>query len=79
MPDSVSLSQTDGVNENGKEPFDYTRFIQYYLHDTGNCLPLTGDESEDVKKEYEMRYNWHPEIKTVKEFAAYLNKADQAS
>ena len=67
-------------NTNGdKEPFNYEKFVKLYLHDTGDCQQLTGCESENVKKEYEMRYNWHPEIKTIAEFADFLNRIDETS
>lgn len=64
---------------NDKEPFDYAKFAKLYLHDTGDCQQLTGDEDDDVVEEYEMRYYWHPEIKTVEEFADWMNKADENS
>ena len=69
----------EDVAEDGKEPFDYEKFVKLYLHDTGDCLELTGDEDEDVKEEYEMRYYWHPELKTIAEFAEYLNSYDENS
>lgn len=62
-----------------KEPFDYDKFVKLYLHDTGDCQQLTGDEDEDVKEEYEMRYYWHPELRTVAEFAEYMNRSDENS
>lgn len=62
-----------------KEPFDYEKFTRRYLHDRGSCQKLTGQESDGVKAQYERRYYDHPEIKTVKEFADYLNEMDATS
>lgn len=63
-------------DETKKEPFDYEKFAQLYLHDRGSCQKLTGQESDGVKAQYERRYYDHPEIKTVKEFADYLDEMD---
>lgn len=62
-----------------KEPFDYEKFAKRYLHDRGSCQKLTGQESDYVRSQYERRYWDHPEIKTVKEFADYLNEMDATS
>lgn len=64
---------------NGKEPFDFEKFATLYLHDTGDCKQLTQRESEAVKKEYERKYYVrHPEIKTVSDFADYLNSIENS-
>ena len=79
MPNERTLKQVDDNVTRDKEPFDYEKFVKLYLHDTGDCQQLTGDEDEDVREEYEMRYDWHPEIKTVAEFADFLNSIDETS
>lgn len=37
---------------------------------------LTGEESDDVKAQYEEMYYDHDEIKTIVEFGDYLDKMD---
>lgn len=59
-----------------KEPFDYKKFVEHYLHDRGDCKMLTGEESDDVKAQYEEMYYDHDEIKTIVEFGDYLDKMD---
>lgn len=59
-----------------KEPFDYKKFVKHYLHDRGDGKMLTGEESDDVKKQYERMYYRHNEIKTIVEFGDYLDKMD---
>lgn len=79
MSNDRTLKQVEDNVEREKEPFDYGEFVKLYLHDTGDCRQLTGDEDEDVKEEYEMRYDWHPEIKTMAEFAEFLNRIDETN
>lgn len=59
-----------------KEPFDFEKYAKHYLHDRGSCQKLTGQEPDGVKAQYYRRYYDHPEIKTVKEFADYLDEMD---
>ena len=76
MPIDAFLEE---AKKSGKEPFDYKKFAKLYLHDTGDCRQLTGEEDGDIQEEYEMRYYWHPECKTIKEFAEFLNRIDETS
>ncbi|MBO7131976.1 hypothetical protein J6V85_01770 [Candidatus Saccharibacteria bacterium] len=58
-----------------KEPFDYEKFVKYYLHDRGDGKMLTGEESESVKAQYEKMY-YRTNVKTIAEFGDYLDKMD---
>ena len=62
-----------------KEPFDYKKFVECYLHDRGDGKPLTGEESEAVRAQYERMYYRTTEVKTVAEFGYYLDKLDASS
>lgn len=62
-----------------KESFDYEKFAKLYQHDRGDCQKLTGQEPDYVKAQYERRYYDHPEIKTVEDFANYLDEMDATS
>ena len=64
------------MGDTTKEPFNYEKFARLYLHDRGSCQKLTGQESDGVKAQYERRYYDHAEIKTVKDFADYLDEMD---
>lgn len=73
------ISMVDNVEREDvveKEPFDYGKFVKFYLHDRGDCKMLTGDESEDVKSQYERMYYRADEVKTIAEFGDYLDKMD---
>jgi hypothetical protein len=59
-----------------KEPFDYGEFVKCYLHDRGDGKMLTGDESENVKAQYENMYYRADGVKTIAEFGDYLDKMD---
>lgn len=63
-----------------KEPFNYRKFVECYLHDRGDGKLLTGEESEAVRAQYERMYYRTPEeVKTVAEFGDYLDKLDASS
>ena len=38
------------AHENGKEPFDFLKFISIYVHDTGTFERLKPDEPESVHR-----------------------------
>ena len=75
----IDAKNAQAKEEVAKEPFDYEKFAKLYLHDRGSCQMLSGQESDFVKAQYEARYNDHPEIKTVKDFADYLDRMDATS
>ena len=62
-----------------KEPLNYKKFVECYLHDRGNGKLLTGKESEAVRAQYERMYYRTEEVKTVAEFGDYLDKLDASS
>lgn len=77
--DSRLKQAKEAAVRSGKEPFDFKKFAELYLHDVGDCLQLTGGESELVIRGYERKYYVrHPEISTVKEFADYLNSIENS-
>ena len=59
-----------------KEPFNYGKFVKYYLHDRGDGKMLTGEEPEDVRTQYERMYYRIDEVKTIAEFGDYLDRMD---
>lgn len=63
----------------GKEPFDFVKFVQHYVHDTGSCERLRPDEHPSVQQQYEeLYYEFYPKIMTVVEYADYLNWIDES-
>lgn len=63
-------------HKRGKEPFDFAKFVKFYLHDTGSCQSLSPDESQGVQEQYRRRYYDHPEILTIKDFGDYLDEIE---
>ena len=64
----------------GKETFDFPRFAELYLHDTGDCQQLQADAPEEVQGHYRrMYYVDYPAVMTVAEYADLLNRIDQES
>ncbi|MBQ3281685.1 MAG: hypothetical protein IJH41_04705, partial [Eubacterium sp.] len=51
------------AHENGKEPFDFLKFISIYVHDTGTFESLKPDEPESVREQYELfYYHFYPQF-----------------
>lgn len=64
----------------GKEPFDFPRFTELYLHDTGSCERLDPNAPANVQNYYRrMYYADYPEVMTVAEYAQLLNEMDLES
>ena len=67
------------AHENGKEPFDFLKFISIYVHDTGTFERLKPDEPESVREQYEwFYYHFYPQFMTIEEFAEFLNRVDES-
>lgn len=65
------------AEENGKEPFDFPRFTEFYFHDTGDCERLPKDAPANVQSYYRrMYYVDYPEVMTVVDYARLLNRLD---
>lgn len=63
----------------GKEPFDFAKFAGVYPHDTGSCERLRPDEPACVQEQYVLEYYLdYPEIRTVEEFAEFLDRIDES-
>ena len=63
----------------GKEPFDFAKFVAVYPHDRGGCERLKPDEPKAVQRSYEEEYYLdHPEVKTIREFAKALDEIDES-
>lgn len=62
--------------ENGKEAFDFARFVTMYLHDTGSCEQLRPDAPVHTQSYYRRLYYAGPQEETVDGFAARLNHLD---
>ena len=79
MCEELILKAKKEAAARGKEVFDYATFVKHYVHDTGSCERLTGDESKAVQDQYErMYYCDYPDFMTVIEFADYLNELDES-
>lgn len=64
----------------GKESFDFPRFTELYLHDTGSCESLRPDAPSEVQDYYRrMYYVDYPEVMTVAAYASLLNQLDLQS
>ncbi len=69
------------AEKRGKEAFNYAKFVQHYVHDTGSCERLTGDEPKSVQDQYEEMYYTYKQfehIMTVEAFADFLNTIDES-
>lgn len=64
----------------GKEEFDFPRFTELYLHDTGSCERLRPGAPANVQNYYRrMYYADYPEVMTIAEYAQLLNDIDRDS
>ncbi len=67
------------AEQNGKEAFDYEKFVNSYWRKNAFSGQLQGDETEAMIKRYKEEYYLEfPEAKTVEEFAEALEKRDES-
>ena len=63
----------------GKEPFDFIKFISIYVHDRGSCERLRPDEPKSVQDQYEREYYvYYPDMMTIEEYAEFRNRLDES-
>lgn len=67
------------AEQNGKEIFDYGKFVDSYWRKNAFSKELHGDELGTIIQHYkEEYYLGFPDIKTIEEFAAELEKRDES-
>ena len=67
------------AEQNGKEIFNYNKFVDSYWRKNAFSAQLQGNESEAMIQHYKEEYYLEfPDIKTIEEFAAELEKRDES-
>ena len=67
------------AEQSGKEAFDYKKFTDSYWRKNAFSHQLQGEEDEKTAQHYKEEYYLEfPNIKTIEEFAAELEKRDES-
>ena len=76
----MQLEQTIAeAEQNGKESFDYQKFVQSYWRKSTFSKQLTGNENNSMIEHYKEEYYLEfPNVRTIEEFALELEKRDEA-